>query len=300
MNISECIGRTMTVRLTEIERRFGLNCEIYGKAELMNPGGSVKDRVAMAILESERQGKLHRGDKVITATSGNFGIALAMLSAHHGYKAKIVMPSSASEERRRLIKAYGQEVISIDGGMREAIDTAEKMARESGGSYIDQFTNRKGVECHYKGTGRELWVDMQSNIDIFITVVGTGATLSGVGTFLKERKRGIRIIGVEPKESAVLSGYTVGAHSIEGIGAGFVPPLYDATLVDGIEAVSSDEAKEYTREIARCEGIFAGISSGASLAAAVGLCRREELRKKRIAIILCDRGERYFSRGVID
>ena len=257
MNISECIGRTMTVRLTEIERRFGLNCEIYGKAELMNPGGSVKDRVAMAILESERQGnKLHRGGEVITATSGNFGIALAMLSAHYGYKAKIVMPSSASEERRRLIKAYGQEVISIDGGMREAIDTAEKMARESGENYIDQFTNRKGVECHYKGAGRELWLDMQSNIDIFITGVGTGATLSGVGAFLKERKGGIRIIGVEPKESAVLSGYTVGAHSIEGIGAGFVPPLYDATLVDGIEAVSSDEAKEYTREIARCEGIF--------------------------------------------
>lgn len=243
---------------------------------------------------------LRDGGSIITATSGNFGIALAMLSAHYGYKAMIVMPSSASEERRRLIRAYAGEVILTDKGMSEAIRAAEKMARKDGSVYIDQFAMREGVVCHFSGTGGELWVDMQSNIVIFATGVGTGATLSGVGAFLKSQKKNIRIIGVEPSESAVISGGEAGIHGIDGIGAGFVPPLYDANVVDEVKAVSSGEAVEHMIELARTEGIFAGISSGASLAAIIDICKREGLKEKRIAFILSDRGERYFSRGVID
>lgn len=303
MRIDDCIGKTPTVRLGEIEKRHSLACRLYAKSELQNPGGSIKDRVAAAMLDcTEKDGKLRAGAEIVTATSGNFGIALAMLSAARGYKAKIFMPSSASEERRRLIRAYGARIITPSAeGMTAAMDEAISVAgSETDAIYLDQFTSYDGVKCHYAGTGRELWEDMSTNIDIFITGVGTGATISGVAKFLKERKRDVKIIAVEPCESAVLSGGAVGAHIIEGIGAGFVPPLYRADLVDEIVSVSADEAVEATRELARCEGILAGISSGASLAAILKLSKSHALDGKGVAFILCDRGERYFSRGVLD
>ena len=300
--LERLIGNTPTVRLYEIERRHGLICRLYAKAELINPGGSIKDRAAMAILNKyERQGKITRGSRLIEATSGNFGIALAMLSSSRGYRATIVMPKGASIEREKLIRAYGAEVIFAGNSMSEAIEYARELSAEKP-DYVkpDQFNNYEGVRCHFQDTGREIWQNMQSNVDIFITGVGTGATIRGVGEYLKVCNDSVKIIAVEPKESAVLTGNTPSSHGIDGIGAGFVPPLYRADIVDEVISISSIEAVDSSRELARCEGILAGISTGASLAASIKIGKREENRDKNIVLILCDRGERYFSRGIID
>ena len=302
MIFSECIGRTPTVRLQGLEERLGLGFRLYAKCEMMNPSGSVKDRATKAILgRLESNGALWTGARLVTATSGNFGISLAMLTTSLGYGAIIVMPESASEERQKLMQAYGAEVVPVSGGMTSAISRAKEIAEgERGAIYLDQFENIESFNCHYTGTGRELWCNMQTEIDIFASGVGTSGTLSGIGAFLKEQKSDLEIIAVEPCESAVLSGGHQGSHGIEGIGAGFVPTLYRRDIVNEVIGVRTEEAIECMRELARCEGVFAGISSGASLAAILKLARARDINGKNVAFILADRGERYFSRGVID
>lgn len=298
----ECIGRTPTVRLKRLEERYGLGFRLYAKCEMINPSGSIKDRATGAILcRLENDGALRDGARLVTATSGNFGISIAMLSASRGYRAVVVMPESASEERQKLMRAYGADVVLVSGGMTSAISRAKEITEgERNAIYLDQFENAESFNCHYIGTGRELWRDMQTEVDIFVSGVGTSGTLSGIGVFLKEQKSEVEIIAVEPSESAVLSGGIQGSHGIEGIGAGFVPPLYRRDIVDEMIGVRTEEAIECMRELARCEGIFTGISSGASLAAILKLSRTRNIKGKSVAFILADRGERYFSRGVID
>lgn len=289
------IGRTPTIRLTEIEKHFALLSPVYAKAELLNPAGSIKDRVAAAMIyDAEKSGVIRPVGLVTEPTSGNTGIALAMICAIRGYKLKIVMPKGASVEREMLMKAYGAEVIRTSGGMSEAIKAAKYIVTSEGAFMPDQFKNPVCAECHYRSTAVELLGDMQGEVGVFICGVGTGATLMGVGRYLKERSSA-RIIAVEPSESAVLSGKASALHGIEGIGAGFIPPLYDKSIVDEVITVSTDEAKEMTRILAKKEGIFSGISSGANLAAAI---RVAKTAVGNIVFPICDRGERYFSRGV--
>ena len=296
--MTRVIGNTATVRLCKIEKRFNLGCKLYAKCEHMNPGGSIKDRVAKAILEdAKRRGQLREGYTVAEATSGNMGIALAMIGAKEGYRVKITMPSSASAERIELIRAYGGEVITTDAtlGMRGAILEVEKMSLEHPDVFVpDQFKNRIGVLCHRATTAREICSDMECNINYFISGVGTGATLSGVGGYLKE-KYGTRVIAIEPKELSVLSGECPNSHGIEGIGAGFIPPLLGENDIDGIARISYSEAVEMVRELARSEGILAGISTGANIAASIRIGRETT---GSVVTIIADRGERYFSRGI--
>ena len=240
-------------------------------------------------------GRLMPKSEIIEATSGNTGISLAMIGAKRGYRVKIIMPEGASEERIRLMRAYGAEVILSpkNDGMTGAIDMAKAM-EDVGSVALGQFERSVCIDCHYYGTGRELYKDLGGRIDVFISGVGTGATLMGIAKYLKKMKA-VRVVAVEPSESAVLSGGLAGRHGIDGIGAGFVPPFYTPELVDEVARVSTDEATEYCRLLAKTEGILVGISTGASLAAAVRIAKREGVN---IALILCDRGERYFSRGI--
>ena len=300
--LDKMIGNTSMLRLKTIEKLHSLECRLYAKAELMNPGGSIKDRAALALIEDkERSGELTKGKRIVEATSGNLGIAVAMISAERGYKAIIVMPEGASEERIDLIKAYGAAPLIGGKNMAQALELAKELLRGDKNSIsLNQFTNYAAVECHYHGTGCEIWRNMKTKVDIFITGVGTGATLHGVGKFLKDKNISTRVIAVEPSESAVLSGGRAGKHGIDGIGAGFIPPLYSDSIVDEVVTVSTDEALAALRELAHTEGIFAGISSGASLAASLKVGKREESKDKNLVFILCDRGERYFSRGIID
>lgn len=302
MVLKDAIGNTPTVRLRNVERWLGGEAQIFAKLEMMNPGGSIKDRAALAMLQKEiKDGRLRKGGKIVSATSGNFGISLAMLSTTHGYNTTVVMPESASEERRSLVKAYGARlIVPNQGGMSEAVSVAKEIADKEGAIYLDQFVNPESIRCHYNGTGRELWVDMQSKLDIFLSGVGTGGTLCGVASFLKEQKNTIMIYAVEPSESPTLSGGKPSSHGIEGIGADFIPPLYSPEIVDSVVRVSTDEAKDAARTLARLEGIFAGISSGASLAAIKRLVTDGIILKERVAFVIADGGERYFSRGIID
>ena len=292
------IGDTPITRLRGIEEHFGLRCSLFGKAEFMNPAGSIKDRIAAALISAyEKNGTLRAGGTIVEATSGNTGIALAMLGALHRYRVRIIMPEGASKERIDLMRAYGAEVILSDrkSGMSGAISLAEEIVRNDENSIMmRQFENAECVKCHYSTTAREIARDMLCNIDAFVCGVGTGATLVGVGRFLKESFR-TRIYAVEPYESAVLSGGVANAHGIDGIGAGFVPCFYDFSLVDSVIRISTEEAVEMTRLLARHEGLLVGISSGANLAAAIKIGMD---KKWRIALPLCDRGERYFSRGI--
>ena len=292
------IGYTPTLRLRNVEKHFGLKGTLYGKAEFLNPAGSIKDRVAEAMIkEYNICGILRKGCTIIEATSGNTGIALAMLGALHGYRVKITMPEGASEERARLMRTYGAEVILTENskGMSGAIKVAEEIAQNDVGAVMmRQFQNDACVRCHYTKTAREIYNDMYGNIDAFVAGVGTGATLAGIGRYLRKHTRAV-ICAVEPKESPVLSGGKASSHGIEGIGAGFIPYFYDSALTEKVIAVSTEEAKEMSRVLARQEGVLVGISSGANLAAAVKLGKENEWR---IVLPLCDRGERYFSCGV--
>ncbi len=294
--------KTCTVRLRRIEKRYGLCCELYAKCEYMNEGGSIKDRVAYAMLDAaKKRGVIKRGVCIVTATSGNTGIALSMLSARYGYRAVIVMPQSASEERRAIMSSYGASVILTrsDDGMQGAIKEAKRQLLLSNkGILLDQFTDAACVECHYNGTARELCNSTRVP-DIFICGVGTGATFAGVAKYIKERKASAICIAVEPAESPILSGGTVGKHGIEGIGAGFIPPFYELCHADKVETVSTYEAKQMAGELAKYEGIFAGISSGANLAIAVRHGRKPSNNGRRIATVIADRGERYLSRDVL-
>lgn len=297
--ISWLIGRTPMLRLSSLETYFGLGAALYAKLESFNPSGSVKDRAALFMIEdAHRRGLIGEGNAVIEATSGNTGISLAMLSAVYGYRALIVMPESMSEERRALIRSYGGELVLTNGakGMKGAIERAVELLSEIKGAYSPgQFENTQNKNAHYQTTGKEIYTDMKGSVDILVCGVGTGGTLSGTGRFLKEKNPSVKLVAVEPVESAVLSGRPAASHGIQGIGVGFLPPLFEGEITDEVVAVSTEEAIEMCRILGLREGVFAGFSSGAALSAAVSIAKRSENTAKNIAVILPDGGERYLS-----
>jgi cysteine synthase A len=295
-DIAETIGRTPLVRL----RRFGegLAGELIGKLESRNPGGSVKDRIGLAmIVDAERRGLLKAGSVIVEPTSGNTGIALAMVAAAKGYKLVLTMPESMSQERVALLRAFGAEVILTPGTlMVQAVEQARKILRDTPGAVmLQQFENPANPAAHRETTGREIWEDTDGAVDCVVAGVGTGGTITGVGELLKEKKPAVRMIAVEPKNAAALSGGRIGPHFIQGIGAGFVPKILKRELIDEVVTVTEDEAFESARRVATREGILVGISAGAALAAAVKVAGRPEMRGKMIVVILCDSGERYIT-----
>ena len=295
----ELIGKTPLLELCNIEKAFGLRAKILAKLEYFNPAGSVKDRVAKAMIDdAEQSGKLKPDSVIIEPTSGNTGIGLASVAAARGYRIIIVMPDTMSVERRQLMTAYGAELVLSDGalGMSGAIKKAEELAAEIPNSFIPgQFVNPANSKAHRESTGPEIYDDTDGEVDIFVAGVGTGGTLTGVGEYLKSKKRGVKIVAVEPKSSAVLSAGVAGAHKIQGIGAGFIPEVLNTEIYDEIIAVSDDDAFATGRLIGKSEGVLVGISSGAALFAAVELAKREENVGKTIVVLLPDTGDRYLS-----
>lgn len=300
-SLIELIGSTPLLRLSNIFGNEGSEAEVLVKIEYFNPGGSVKDRAALSMIEdAEKKGLLKPGGTIIEPTSGNTGVGLAWIAAIRGYKLILTMPETMSIERRMLLKAYGGELVLTPGnlGMKGAIEKAEELNKSIPGSVIlRQFDNLANPAAH-KQTAKEIWKDTAGNIDCFIACVGTGGTLTGTGRALKAMNPDINIIGVEPASSPVLSGGKAGAHKIQGIGAGFVPSIYDSTIADRIITVTDDEAMETMRLLARTEGLLVGISSGAAVSAALKVCREEKYKGKRIVVLLPDTGERYLSSGV--
>ena len=296
-NVSELIGKTPLVRLNEITE--GINAEVYVKLESSNPGGSVKDRLAFAMIEAaEEQGKLSNGSVIIEPTSGNTGIGLAMMCAVKGYKLVIVMPESVSVERRSILLAYGAELILTPaaGGMKAAIAEVNRLAEETENSFVPmQFENEANAEFHRRTTAPEIWKDTEGEVDIFIAGAGTGGTITGVGERLKEYKSSVKAIVVEPFDSPVISGGQPSGHKIQGIGAGFIPKVLNTEILDEIITVKNEEAIEMARKLAKQEGIFAGISSGANVHAAIEVAKRPENKGKLVVTIICDTGERYLS-----
>ena len=297
--IIDTIGHTPLVELQNIEKKFNLNARLLAKVESFNPAGSVKDRIAKAMIEdAEKRGLINKDTVIIEPTSGNTGIGLCMVGASKGLKVIIVMPDSMSIERRNLMKAYGAELVLTEGakGMKGAIAKAEELAKEIPNSFIpSQFTNPANPNIHYLTTGPEIFADTDGNIDYFVAGVGTGGTISGTGNFLKEKKPSIKVVAVEPETSPVLSKGAPGPHKIQGIGAGFVPDTLDTKVYDEIIPISNEEAFEKGRESARTEGLLIGISSGAALAAAIKIAQREENKGKTIVVLFPDTGERYLS-----
>ena len=295
----QLIGGTPLLELSGIEKEYGLKARLLAKLEYFNPAGSVKDRVAKVMLdEAEKAGELRPGAVVIEPTSGNTGIGLAAVAAARGYKAVIVMPDTMSEERRRLVKAYGAELVLTDGkkGMTGAIEKAEELKAEIPGSIIaGQFVNPANPKAHFETTGPEIYDDTDGKVDIFVAGVGTGGTVTGVGKYLKSKNPDIKIVAVEPSDSAVLSGKSAGPHKLQGIGAGFVPKVLDMSVCDEIMTVTSEEAFAAGREMGRREGVLVGISSGAALHAAKELAKREENEGKTVVVLLPDTGDRYLS-----
>ena len=295
----QLIGRTPLLELTHIEKKFGLNARVLAKLEYFNPGGSVKDRVAMAMIDdAEARGLLKPGSVIIEPTSGNTGIGLASVAAARGYRIIIVMPETMSVERRQLMKAYGAELVLTEGakGMKGAIAKAEELAKEIPGSFVPgQFVNPANPKAHFETTGLEIWADTDGQVDYFVAGVGTGGTITGVGRYLKSQNPAVRVVAVEPKSSAVLSTGVAGAHKIQGIGAGFVPEVLDTAVYDEIIAVADEDAFRLGRELGRSEGVLVGISSGAALWAAIELAKRPENAGKTIVALLPDTGDRYLS-----
>ncbi len=298
------IGKTPTVELSRMKKRLGFGADVFAKLEMFSPTGSVKDRIALSMIEdAERTGRLRRGGVIIEPTSGNTGIGLAAVGAVKGYRVIAVMPESMSAERRKLIRAYGAELELTPAGlgMQGAVARAEELAAEYKNSFIpSQFTNPANPMTHYMTTAGELWADMEGKIDAFVAGVGTGGTLTGVGKFLKEKNPSVHIVAVEPMSSPVLSKGERGSHKIQGIGAGFVPKTLDTAVYDEIAAVPDAEAFETARMLAVTEGLFCGISSGAALAAALALAARDEFSARRIAVLLPDNGLRYLSTELTD
>ncbi len=298
-SVSQLIGNTPLVELTNIERELELKAKLIAKVELFNPAGSAKDRVAMAmILDAEEKGKLKNSSVIIEPTSGNTGIGIAAVAAARGYRAIIVMPDSMSIERRQLMKAYGAELVLSPGaeGMPGAIEAANKLAAEIPDSFVaGQFVNPANVKAHYTTTGPEIYADTDGAVDIFVAGVGTGGTITGVGKYLKEKKPSVKIVAVEPKGSPVLSKGKKGKHGIQGIGAGFVPEILDTGIYDEVIAVSDDDSFRMGRLIGAKEGLLVGISSGAALYAASELAKRDENAGKTIVALLPDTGDRYLS-----
>ncbi len=295
----ELIGKTPLLELTNIEKALKLKARILAKLEYLNPAGSVKDRVAKAMLdEAEAAGKLKPDSVIIEATSGNTGIGLASVAAARGYRIIIVMPETMSVERRQLMKAYGAELVLTEGakGMAGAIAKAEELSRELPHSFIaGQFVNPANPAAHRSTTGPEIWADTEGQVDLFVAGVGTGGTITGVGGYLKEHDPRIKVVAVEPSDSPVLSGGQAGPHGIQGIGAGFVPQILDTEVYDEIIPVTNEEAYAAGRRMGRTEGILVGISSGAALHAAIELAKRPENEGKNIVVLLPDTGDRYLS-----
>ena len=296
---TELIGNTPLVEFNHIEKKEGLNAKILAKLEYFNPAGSVKDRIAKAMIEdAERKGTLKPGATIIEPTSGNTGIGRASIATAKGYKAIIVMPETMSVERRNIIKAYGAEIVLTEGakGMKGAIAKAEELSKEIPDSFVaGQFVNPANPEAHRKTTGPEIWNDTDGKVDIFVAGVGTGGTVTGVGEYLKQQNPDVKVVAVEPATSPVLSKGTAGAHKIQGIGAGFVPEVLNTKIYDEIITIDNDAAFEGGKEIASIEGILVGISSGAAFVAAKELAKRPENAGKTIVVLLPDSGDRYYS-----
>ncbi len=295
----QLIGKTPLLELTHIEKKLGLNARILAKLEYFNPAGSVKDRIAKAMIDdAEEKGLLKPGSVIIEPTSGNTGIGLASVAAARGYRLVIVMPETMSVERRQIMKAYGAELVLTDGskGMKGAIEKADELAKEIPNSFIPgQFVNPANPKAHFEHTGPEIFEDTDGEVDVFVAGVGTGGTVTGVGQYLKSRKPEVRVVAVEPASSAVLSTGVAGPHKIQGIGAGFVPKVLDTKVYDEIITVSNEDAFSTGKLIGKSEGVLVGISSGAAVHAAVELAGRQENAGKTIVVLLPDTGDRYLS-----
>lgn len=298
-SVDQLIGKTPLLELTHLEQQYGLQARLLAKLECMNPAGSAKDRVAKAMIEdAEARGMLTKDSTLIEPTSGNTGIGLASVAAARGYRLIIVMPDTMSMERRKLMKAYGAELVLSDGakGMQGAIEKAEELARSIPNSLIaGQFVNPANPDAHYRTTGPEIFEATNGQVDAFVAGVGTGGTITGVGRYLKEQRSNIQIVAVEPASSPVLSGGTAGPHQIQGIGAGFIPDVLDRSVYDEVITVSNEDAFHMAREIGQKEGILVGISSGAAAFAAMKLAKRTEWKGKTLVVLLPDTGERYLS-----
>ena len=295
----QLIGKTPLLELTHIEKKFGLKAKILAKLEYFNPAGSVKDRVARAMIDdAEAKGILKPGSVIIEPTSGNTGIGLASVAAARGYRIIIVMPETMSVERRQIMKAYGAELVLTEGakGMKGAIAKADELAKEIPNSFVPgQFVNPANPKAHFETTGPEIWEDTDGQVDWFVAGVGTGGTVTGVGQYLKSKNPAVKVAAVEPKSSAVLSTGVAGSHKIQGIGAGFVPDVLDTKVYDEIIPVDNDDAFKLGKEMGRSEGVLVGISSGAALWAAIELAKRPENEGKNIVVLLPDTGDRYLS-----
>ena len=295
----QLIGHTPLLELTHLEKKYGLKARLLGKLEYLNPAGSVKDRIARAMIDdAEAKGLLKPGSVIIEPTSGNTGIGLASVSAARGYRVIIVMPETMSVERRQLMKAYGAELVLTEGskGMSGAIAKAEELAREIPGGFVPgQFVNAANPKAHFETTGPEIYEDTDGKVDYFVAGVGTGGTITGVGQYLKSRNPEVKVVAVEPKSSAVLSTGVAGAHKIQGIGAGFVPQVLDTRVYDEIIPVENDDAFALGKEMGRSEGVLVGISSGAALWAAIEIAKRPGSEGKTIVVLLPDTGDRYLS-----
>ena len=295
----QLIGNTPLLELTHLEEAYGLKAAILAKLEYLNPAGSVKDRIAKAMIDdAEQKGLLKKGSVIIEPTSGNTGIGLASVAAARGYRIIIVMPETMSVERRQLMKAYGAELVLTEGakGMKGAIAKADELVKEIPNSFVPgQFVNPANPKAHFETTGPEIWADTDGKVDIFVAGVGTGGTITGTGKFLKSKNPNVKVVAVEPKTSAVLSTGVAGPHKIQGIGAGFVPEVLDTKVYDEIIAVDNDDAFKTGKEFGRREGVLVGISSGAAIWAAIELAKRPENEGKTIVVLLPDTGDRYLS-----
>ena len=303
-NASQLIGNTPLLRLNNIEKRLNLNVTLLAKVEYFNPTGSVKDRIALSMIEdAEEKGKIHNDTVIIEPTSGNTGIGLASVCAAKGYKCILVMPENMSKERIRLIKAYGADVVLSpkEKGMQGAVDKAIEISKTYESSFIpSQFENPSNPEAHYRTTGPEIYKSSNKKVDIFIAGIGTGGTISGIGRYLKEQNRNVKIIGVEPDDSPLLTKGKAGPHKIQGIGANFVPKTLDKKYIDEFLTAKTEESYEYARLLGKYEGILVGISSGAALSQAVKVAKRNENNGKTIVVLLPDSGDRYLSTDLFD
>lgn len=302
--MDQMIGRTPLLELCRIQQQLGLEARVLAKLEYLNPAGSVKDRAALSMIrDAEQKGLLKEGSVIVEPTSGNTGIGLAAVAAARGYRVVIVMPETMSLERRQLMRAYGAELVLTEGskGMSGAVEKAQQLVQQIPGAFLaGQFTNPANPQAHFETTGPEIWQDTEGHVDVFVAGVGTGGTITGVGHYLKSQDPAVRVVGVEPAASPLLSKGTAGPHKIQGIGANFVPQVLDTAIYDELLAVTDQDAFAAGRLMARTEGVLVGISSGAALWAAVELAKRPENRGKTIVTLLPDTGDRYLSTGMFD